>query len=143
VVLWHAVRQASQEEAGLGVIGIGIPAPGGDGSGGAVLHVLPLERRSGTRISGSHQVAVFVAENDRPNFVPMDVVTAVYGLTYTEGLVLARIGEGETCEEIAEAMHVASSTIRTHLNRLLAKTGKRRQAELVKLVERFSAPLHG
>jgi DNA-binding CsgD family transcriptional regulator/PAS domain-containing protein len=144
--LWNAIRQASQEETGLGVTGIGIPAPDIEGARGAVLHVLPLERRSGGAVMDGnvgHQVAIFVAEGDRSGFVPMDVVMAVYGLTHTESLVLARIGQGETCEEIAEAMRVASSTIRTHLNHLLAKTGKRRQAELIKLVEQFSVPIRG
>jgi DNA-binding CsgD family transcriptional regulator len=139
--LCKAIGQAVREEAGLGIAGIGIPAPDIAGSAGSVMHVLPLERRGGGAVPGGRQVAIFVAESDRQSFVPMDVLAAVYGLTYTESLVLMRVGKGEMCEEIAVAMNVAESTVRTHLNRLLTKTGKRRQAELVKLVEQFSVPI--
>jgi DNA-binding CsgD family transcriptional regulator/PAS domain-containing protein len=141
--LWKTIRQAAREEASLGVTGIGVPAPNSDGDGGLLLHVLPLERRSGGKLLGARQVAIFMADNDRPAFVPMDILAAVYGLTPTEAQVLMRVGEGEMCDEIARSMNVASSTVRTHLNRLLTKTGKRRQAELVKLVGQFSLPIRG
>ncbi len=36
--------------------------------------------------------------------------------------------------EVAEALGIAESTVRTHLLRLFAKTGAKRQSDLIKLV---------
>ena len=43
--------------------------------------------------------------------------------------------------EVAAALGVAVTTIKTHLSRLFEKTGVARQADLVKLVAGFSTPL--
>ena len=43
--------------------------------------------------------------------------------------------------EVATALGVANSTIKTHVGRLFGKTGASRQADLVKLVAGFSTPL--
>ena len=45
--------------------------------------------------------------------------------------------------EVAEALGIAEATVKTHLHRLFAKTGTRRQADLVKLVAGFANPLVG
>jgi hypothetical protein len=45
--------------------------------------------------------------------------------------------------EVAAALGVADTTIRTHVGRLFEKTGVRRQADLVKLVTGYAAPLAG
>jgi DNA-binding CsgD family transcriptional regulator len=45
--------------------------------------------------------------------------------------------------ETAEVLGVVEGTVRTHLHRVFAKTGTKRQAELVKLVAGFSNPLAG
>jgi DNA-binding CsgD family transcriptional regulator len=43
--------------------------------------------------------------------------------------------------EVAEAMGISGSTVKTHLRRLFAKTGTDRQADLVKLVAAYANPL--
>ena len=43
--------------------------------------------------------------------------------------------------EVAEALGVAESTVKTHLGRVYEKTGAGRQADLVKLVVGFANPL--
>jgi DNA-binding CsgD family transcriptional regulator len=45
--------------------------------------------------------------------------------------------------EVAAALGVAVTTVKTHLSRLFEKTGVARQADLVKLVAGFSTPLAG
>lgn len=44
--------------------------------------------------------------------------------------VLALLAEGLTDEEIAEALGIAMSSVRSHLERIRAKTGHRRRADL-------------
>jgi DNA-binding CsgD family transcriptional regulator len=43
--------------------------------------------------------------------------------------------------EVAEALGIGEGTVKTHLKRLFAKTGTRRQADLVKVVAGFASPL--
>ena len=43
--------------------------------------------------------------------------------------------------EVAEALGVAETTVKTHLGNLYGKTGTSRQADLVKLVAGFASPL--
>ena len=64
-----------------------------------------------------------------------------FKLTPSELRVLLAIVQVGGVPETAEALGIAEATVRTHLHRLFAKTGTRRQAELVKLVVGFSRPL--
>ena len=45
--------------------------------------------------------------------------------------------------EVVAALGVADTTVRTHVGRLFEKTGATRQADLVKLVAGYAAPLEG
>lgn len=56
-----------------------------------------------------------------------------YRLTPTERKVLAGIAAGDTPAELAGALGVSPTTVRTHLRALFSKTGCRRQPELVRL----------
>jgi DNA-binding NarL/FixJ family response regulator len=47
------------------------------------------------------------------------------GLTDREAEVLALIAQGRSNREIADALYVAEATVKTHVNRILAKTGTR------------------
>jgi DNA-binding CsgD family transcriptional regulator len=40
----------------------------------------------------------------------------------------------ETVEEVAASLHVGVATVRSHVQKLLAKTGARRQSDLVRLL---------
>lgn len=57
-----------------------------------------------------------------------------YGLTAREVAVLMPMIEGRTLQEIADTLGIGAATVRTHLNRIFAKTGTNRQAELVALI---------
>lgn len=59
---------------------------------------------------------------------------ALFDITQAEARVLALLVAGLTLEELTARLGVADSTIRTHIKRLLAKLGVRRQSELVRLV---------
>ena len=49
--------------------------------------------------------------------------------------------EGATPHQIAERFNTAIATVRTHMRRLLEKTGTTRQAELVRKVLRMNPPV--
>jgi DNA-binding CsgD family transcriptional regulator len=57
--------------------------------------------------------------------------------------VLLAIVEVGGVPEVADALGIAETTVKTHLGRLYQKTGAIRQADLVKLVAGFANPLRG
>jgi DNA-binding CsgD family transcriptional regulator len=74
---------------------------------------------------------------------PPQAIAEAYRLTAMELRVLLAIVEVGGVPEVAEALGVAESTIKTHLGRIFAKTNLSRQADLVKLVAGFASPLAG
>ena len=69
------------------------------------------------------------------------VIASTFQLTPTELRVLLAIVDVGGVPEVADALGVAESTVKTHLGRLYGKTGVARQADLVKLVAGFASPL--
>lgn len=69
------------------------------------------------------------------------VLQRLFGLTATEGRVLARITAGRSPDEVAADLGVGIVTVRSHLSALFAKTGANRQSELVRKVLRSPAGL--
>ena len=58
----------------------------------------------------------------------------LFDVTRAEAQVLALLTAGATLEDITARLHVADSTVRSHIKRLLAKLGVNRQADLLRLV---------
>ena len=136
--LAKAVRDAGVNESGLGGRGLGIPAPRLDG-GPSVLHVLPL--RHGSMRPGlepAATAAIFVAPAARAS-LSEDVVTLLFDLTPAEARVFACLANGDTVAGVAGVLGITGSTVRTHLLRIFAKTGTRRQSELIKLAGSLAA----
>lgn len=79
-------------------------------------------------------VLVDPEERRRP---PEAALRDVFGLTVAEARLAARLACGEALETIADDLGVAKETARFHLKRIFAKTGVRRQAELVALFARL------
>jgi DNA-binding CsgD family transcriptional regulator len=135
---------AGNGDAAVGVKGIALPliARGGERH---LAHVLPLtsgaRRRAGIATSAAAVLFVHKAALEVPS--PPEAIARAYNLTPTELRVLLAIVEIGGAPEVAEALGIGDTTVRTHLGRLFEKTGAKRQADLVKLVAGFSSPLHG
>jgi len=131
-------------DAAVGVNGISIPLMAGDGER-YLAHVLPLtsgaRRRAGATYAAAAAVFVHKAALESPS--PLEVIGKLYKLTPTELRVLLAVVEVGGVPEVAEALGIAESTVRTHLLRLFAKTGAKRQADLVKLMASYTNPLIG
>ena len=68
-------------------------------------------------------------------------IMAAYGLTAAERRVAEAVAAGDTLKEVAEKLGIANVTARNHLTRAMAKTGTRRQAELVRLLLSSRVPV--
>jgi DNA-binding CsgD family transcriptional regulator len=88
----------------------------------------------GTAAAGSARVMVFVhdtATRPRPR---TELMHAIYALTPAEGRLADLLMQGMEMREIAESMRITLETARFHLKRVMAKTGTRRQVELMRLM---------
>ncbi|WP_292403846.1 helix-turn-helix transcriptional regulator, partial [Mesorhizobium sp.] len=72
---------------------------------------------------------------------PEAVLTTLFDLTPAEARVLLRVGSGLNASKTALSLGIGENTLKTHLNRIFAKTGTRRQADLVKLISDIGTPL--
>jgi DNA-binding CsgD family transcriptional regulator/PAS domain-containing protein len=66
-------------------------------------------------------------------------IEKAFALTPAEARVAGKLTLGQSVEEIAAETRTSLETVRTHLKRILAKTGTSRQGELISLILR-SAP---
>jgi DNA-binding CsgD family transcriptional regulator len=62
---------------------------------------------------------------------PLGMAVEVFGLTRAETETLAQVLEGRSLDEAGAVLGVARSTVKSHLDGIFAKSGARRQAELV------------
>jgi DNA-binding CsgD family transcriptional regulator len=108
-----------------------------DGAGCSLsLVFFALRPRSTLRGSGSGAARVLVVLHDPRRRVRLDpaLVAKVYGLTATEAALATALAEGQTLAEFARARGCTEQTARTHLKRILDKTGTHRQADLVRVL---------
>ena len=79
-------------------------------------------------------VLVFIRDPEAP--IAVARLRELFSLTRTEGVVASALGRGASLEDIAANMGIGLATVRSHLKRILAKTGTHRQAEAVALLAR-------
>ncbi|MBN3813337.1 LuxR C-terminal-related transcriptional regulator, partial [Paraburkholderia sp. Ac-20347] len=63
---------------------------------------------------------------------------ALFGLTPAEARVAGEVGKGHEPRDIAAALQIMPSTVRTHLHHVFAKTATRRQGDLMRLLEQIA-----
>jgi DNA-binding CsgD family transcriptional regulator/PAS domain-containing protein len=132
---------SGQGDAALGTKGIAIPLLGRGGDH-YIAHLLPLtsgaRRQAGVVYAAA--AALFVRKAELVTTSPPEAIGKTFRLTPSELRVLLAIVEVGGVPEVAAALGVAETTIKTHLSRLFEKTGAARQADLVKLFAGY-APL--
>ncbi len=139
--LRETVAGAEQSDGEAAAKSVVLPLSARDGER-YLAHVLPLTpvagRRAGARAAAA---AMFVrkAALDAPS--PPEVIGSTYKLTPAELRVLFAIVEIGGVPDVAAALGIADTTVKTHLSRLFEKTGAARQADLVKIVAAYSTPL--
>jgi DNA-binding CsgD family transcriptional regulator/PAS domain-containing protein len=139
--LSQTLALANGGNAAAGIEGIAVPLRARDGEH-HVAHVLPLasgeRRRAGAEYAAVAALFVRKAELEAPS-VP-EAIARLYKLTPTELRVLLAVVQIGGGPEVADALGIGRTTVRTHLQRLFAKTGTKRQSDLVKLVAGFANP---
>jgi DNA-binding CsgD family transcriptional regulator len=106
-----------------------------------IAHIYPLSARGRFVPPDDAHVVVFVADPELRPQEPVSHVARAYGLTKAEARLLARLIDSATLLETADVLAISEATARTLLGRIFAKTGTRRQAELVRLVLTMRPPV--
>lgn len=104
------------------------------------VRVYPLSVRGRFVPPNGASAIVFVTDPEWKPQYPATAVALAYGLTAAETRLLTQLLESPTLLAAADALRIAESTARTHLTRILAKTGTSRQTELFRLVHRTKPP---
>jgi DNA-binding CsgD family transcriptional regulator len=71
----------------------------------------------------------------------LDTIAKSHGLTASEARVLQAVVEVGGVSDVASALDISEATVKSHLQSLFAKTGARRQIDLVKLVAAAAGPV--
>ena len=95
--------------------------------------VVPVPEQNQVVGRGSYAL-VFVTDTRKPARSRSFVMQQLYRLTPSEARVADRLLDGLDVHEAADRLGITSDTYRFHLKRIFAKTGTRRQAELMRLM---------
>jgi DNA-binding CsgD family transcriptional regulator len=140
--LSDVVASAGEGDAALGTRGIAVPLSFPPQMPW-LAHVLPLtsgaRRQAGKNFGAAAAVFVRKASLEVPS--AMESMSKLYGLTPAELRVLAAVSEFGGISAVSDVVGVSEATVKTHLQRLFAKTNTNRQTELIKLVAAHASPL--
>ncbi|MFO1126801.1 MAG: helix-turn-helix transcriptional regulator [Methylocystis sp.] len=109
------------------------PARNDVGAATFVCHVVPIRRAANDIFS--HSAAVLVmAPVSMPGAPPVELVQSLFDLTPAEARVARGLASGQTVDDLASAAGLSTNTVRTHVRRVLEKTGCNRQTDVVALL---------
>jgi len=86
-------------------------------------------------------IAMFIFESKQENDTSSADVARIFGLTKAEARLMLAITNGMTAKEYSAMHGISINTAYSQIKEILAKTGTRRQAKLVKLVLEHSPGL--
>jgi len=106
----------------------------GEHGGTAGIAILPVHADHGWAEGASDGVALFVTVSEQTNGTAAAVLQALYRLTPAEAAVAELVGQGGGVPAAAGVLGIKTSTVRSHLHRIFAKTGTERQSQLAALL---------
>jgi DNA-binding CsgD family transcriptional regulator/PAS domain-containing protein len=130
----RAVARPATSEASLdGGDGAGLPVIGADDRA-YVVHVLPLRQRENRGpLCLPAAAALFITQAGDGVIQHSRSAALLYRLTPAESRIFDLLTQGRRTKEIAGALGLSSSTIKTHIRNIYTKTGAARQADLIRV----------
>jgi DNA-binding CsgD family transcriptional regulator len=93
----------------------------------------------GSPESGPRGAAIWIVDTQAAGLPAVQLLAVLFGLSQAEARLGVSLLAGRTPEECARHAGVGVATIRSQLHNIFAKTGVRRQAELVALLSKVPA----
>jgi DNA-binding CsgD family transcriptional regulator len=131
--LVKALRKATSAVARQPVVVALPPQEGEEGALSGLLTFVPLQ------LATPH--VLLICGTWLPGAGLCDLVLEALGLTHSERRLARFLILGHSIEQAAQEANVTTSTARTYLKRIFAKTGVRRQSELVASIMAITPPL--
>ncbi|MBW6421243.1 LuxR C-terminal-related transcriptional regulator [Rhizobium sp. XQZ8] len=113
-----------------------------DGAPALILHLLPI-RRAARDVFSRSMAVLAVTQVGQLGPPDMRVLCGLFDLTPAEARVARAVAIAQTPEMIAATLGISLETARSHLKKIMQKTGTTRQAELVLLLSGLAAPSFG
>jgi DNA-binding CsgD family transcriptional regulator len=136
-----AGKDEPETDGEIGSKGVALPLVARDGEY-HIAHVLPLGPRARYAADApGAAAAMFISKATLETPSSAEVIRDAYQLTRTELRVLLAIVNVGGIREVATTLGIADCTVKTHVRRLLEKTGADRQTDLIKMVAGFFTPL--
>ncbi len=110
-----------------------------DGAPALILHLIPI-RRAARDIFSRSMAILAVTQVGQIGPPDMRVLCGLFDLTPAEARIARGVAMAQTPETIASSLGISLETARSHLKKIMQKTGTTRQAELVLLLSGLSAP---
>lgn len=117
-----------------------VPMISPNGEPPLILHLLPVRRAAQDIFRRSFAVLV-VTTTGTIGPPDMRVLSGLFDLTPAEVRVAREIAQARSIDDISASQGVSISTVRSHLKRIMLKTGTSRQPELVSLLLGLSSPI--
>lgn len=125
--LQKLIKKLSAASAERGSHSVTIPRPG---RRPLALRILPVAQGSHPLHASAHAIVLLFDPEESPK-PDESLVRQVFGLTPAEWRVAERLIDGDSLDDIATALGLSLSTVRTQLKSIFAKTQSHRQTELV------------
>lgn len=106
-----------------------------------LVEVAPIRGCGDELDPGFSGTMMFVIDPMRSDVVSTEGMQALYNLTGAESDICRLIIEGLGTDDVADARNTSRETVRTHVKRLLEKTGTKNRAQLVRLALSVHLPI--
>jgi DNA-binding CsgD family transcriptional regulator len=141
----HAAREllnamAVANETAIGPVSIALP----DESGGMLATIMRLDKGERKNLAGSANPAIFAIFVQNPEVtppIPGEAFAKLYGLTPAELRITFAMAPGLGPQGAADILGLSIATVKTHLQHIFEKTRTNKQADLMQLLMRISAPV--
>jgi DNA-binding CsgD family transcriptional regulator/PAS domain-containing protein len=140
--LAKAIDDASRDDIDMDVSTHSLAIPDTNGPG-YVATLLPVDRSQRRDVVAPFvaSVAVFTKDPVQAPLMPGEAFARLYKLTGGELRVLLALAQGLGGKEAADMLGISEPTMRTHLQRIFAKTDTARQADLLRLLQNATPPI--
>ena len=130
------VAKAMGTSGGKGTYGGGAMSVHRVGKKALQILVSPLRSEKGV-LPGGAVVAVFINDPERQPPIPTEVLGTLFGLTAAEARLAVTLMEGRSLSEASEVRGLSRETVKSQMSAVFAKTGTKRQGELILLLSRI------
>lgn len=140
--LRQAIDGALLTAKGTGVF-ISVPLAVQRRSGGDpfLIEVMPLRDGSATVDAGFSGALLLIIDPMKTDIISTEGMAKIYQLTGAESEICRLLAIGMETDDVADARNISRETVRTHVKRILDKTGTKNRVQLVRLAHKVNLPI--